>query len=190
MKNPVRNVVVEYKNKRARKANVSLWGDLDLKTIAREVAAETLQPAVTARAETDLLEPPANEVEFNDNDISSQTETPTRMAEGKPKPFSHRTVVSERAMIAPTPVLKPETLKGIVARPDKRSSKRELKKRTPQKTKAVTRSDEMTDICAELSFFEKENAILRSKLIARLRAENEKLVSMLQKAQARTTTNN
>lgn len=42
MKNPIRNVVVEYKNRRALKKKNSLWGNLDLKSISRDVEADSL----------------------------------------------------------------------------------------------------------------------------------------------------
>lgn len=187
MKNPVRNVVVEYKNKRARKAHVSLWGDLDLKTIAREVAAETLQPGVTARAETEF--PVSPESPTHSHDINAIVVSPTRVVKGEPKPSGPGAAASEQEMIAQAPVLKPETIKGTIAKQKNRSSKRGMRKSVPQITNAVTRSEMMKDICAELSFLEQENAILKRKLIARLGAENEKLISMLKQAHTRTTNN-
>ena len=54
MKNPNRNIVVEYKNKRTRKGSSSLWGNLDLKSIARQVEADAPQSPVEVRAQPDL----------------------------------------------------------------------------------------------------------------------------------------
>lgn len=53
MKTPNRNVVVEYKNRRSRKDSASLWGNLDLKSIAEEVDALI----VTSPAESDAVQP-------------------------------------------------------------------------------------------------------------------------------------
>ncbi|MEL4073549.1 hypothetical protein WKW50_26040, partial [Ochrobactrum sp. GPK 3] len=60
MKNPIRNVVVEYKNRRARKSGNALWGNLDLKSIAREVEEDAKAP-ISADQVTPAVSPIDNE---------------------------------------------------------------------------------------------------------------------------------
>ncbi len=186
MKNPVRNVVVEYKNKRARKGNVSLWGDLDLKSIARQVEADTLQATMDACAEFDLPEPRDNRTEVIDPNVVQKTAPSIETIEAKREPSVVDVAEPERAIIVSDPVQKLE----IVVRQKNRSVLRGGKKAVSQKTNTVTCSVATTDIRAELLYLEQENASLKRELIARLRAENANLCAMLERAEQRTITDN
>ncbi|MFP3786587.1 hypothetical protein, partial [Burkholderia sp. SIMBA_024] len=57
MKNRIRNVVVDYKNKRTRKGSSSLWGNLDLKSITEQVEADAPQSPMDAQVQPDLSKP-------------------------------------------------------------------------------------------------------------------------------------
>lgn len=186
MKNPVRNVVVEYKNKRARKGNVSLWGDLDLKSIARQVEADTLQATMDACAEFDLPEPRDNRTEVIDPNVVQKTAPSIETIEAKREPSVVDVAEPERAIIVSDPVQKLE----IVVRQKNRSVLRGGKKAVSQKTNTVTCSVATTDIRAELLYLEQENASLKRELIARLRAENANLCAMLERAEQRSITDN
>ncbi len=74
MKNPNRNIVVEYKNKRTRKGSSSLWGNLDLKSIARQVEADAPQSPVEARVQPDLSKPIERKTETTTINAVPQTE--------------------------------------------------------------------------------------------------------------------
>src|SRR5690606_37615968 len=74
MKNPNRNIVVEYKNKRARKGSSSLWGNLDLKSIARQVEADAPQSPMDAQVQPDLSKPIESKTETTTINAVSQTE--------------------------------------------------------------------------------------------------------------------
>ena len=186
MKNPVRNVVVEYKNKRARKGNVSLWGDLDLKSIARQVEADTLQATMDACAEFDLPEPRDNRTEVIDPNVVQKTAPSIETIEAKREPSVVDVAEPERAIIVSDPVQKLE----IVVRQKNRSVLRGGKKAVSQKTNTATCSVATTDIRAELLYLEQENASLKRELIARLRAENANLCAMLERAEQRSITDN
>lgn len=183
MKNPVRNVVVEYKNKRARKGNASLWGNLDLKSIAREVEADTLQAPMDVRAEADLPALPDNKARVNNPNVVPQIVTATAAIEDVGKPFVVDALEPERAMMEPSPVQKPEVTEEIGVKQKTRTSGRGVRKGVSQKTRTATRLVATTDIRAELSFLEQENGSLKHELIAKLRTENENLSAMLERVE-------
>lgn len=185
MKNPARNVVVEYKNKRARKGNASLWGKLDLKSIAREIELDAASAPIDVGAQPELPEPPDNETAVKRPGIGPQMVT-DEADEGE-RNFSVATNVNpERILHAPDQSQKTGTTKQIVDRSQTRTSSRGARKVVSQKTKTAIRPAK-TDIRAELSLLEQENLSLKRKLLAKLHAENEKLVAMLERAEQRST---
>ncbi|MHC5232977.1 hypothetical protein [Brucella sp. LJL56] len=185
MKNPVRNVVVEYKNKRARKGNVSLWRSLDLKSIAREVEADALQAPMHVRAEADLPEPPDNKSKVINPNVVPQIVTAAEAIEEEGGPSVVDAVEPERAIMVPNPVQKPEIIVGRKSR----TSGRGVRTKVSQQTRAATRRVATIDIRDELSFLEQENVSLKRELIAKLHAENENLYAMLERAEQRSTLN-
>lgn len=185
MKNPVRNVVVEYKNKRSRKGNGSLWGNLDLKTIAREVAADTLPASAVAREGADFTSPPDNEAKRNDTKIVKKQMAPVEANEVDIRALVVDKVDPEQAMITPDPLHEPIIREGTVSRKKNPSPPRNL--RTGELRNTQTRAAAFTDIQRELWFLEQENASLKRQLIAKLRQENEDMVAMLERAEQRTT---
>ncbi|WP_273772533.1 hypothetical protein [Brucella intermedia] len=185
MKNPVRNVLVEYKNKRARKGNVSIWGNLDLKSIAREVEADATQAPVCVPAVTDLPEPPDNKAEVFDQKDLPQTVPASEAIEVGGKPVAADVVETASGVIASDREQEPENAAQINVRQKNPSIRPGSKNRVLQKTKTAYRIASTIDIQAELSFLEQENASLRRDLIAKLRAENANLYAMLQQAEQR-----
>lgn len=177
MKNPIRNVVVEYKNKRARKGNVSLWGDIDLKTIAREIEADTSE----APAAADGPEPSQNRAELDDINLVKKIEP----IEDKREQSVQDAAVPPQAMNAPVTVQRPEIAERIIVRRENRFPRRGEKKGVPWKTKMATRPVAMNDIHAELLLLEQENTSLKRALIAKLRAENDNLFAMIKRAEKR-----
>ncbi|MEL4073310.1 hypothetical protein WKW50_24580 [Ochrobactrum sp. GPK 3] len=152
MKKSNLNVVVEYKNRRARKAKASVWGSLDLKSIAREVETDTSQYKSQARKTPDLTEtngnmaepenlmPPAEPVIANlmDNprepeDIKIEVAEPREAAIKTEKP-------QDRGM----PV-------EIIANENRGSGRNHMKKAFPQKQKLNNQIVGKPDIQAELS---------------------------------------
>ncbi|WP_273795030.1 hypothetical protein [Brucella intermedia] len=188
MKNPVRNVVVEYKIKRARKGNVSLWGDIDLKTIAMEVAADTSEaPAAAAQAGSDGPQPPQNRAELDDTNLVKKIVPTVKTLENEREHSVLDAAEPEQAMIAPNTVQKPEIAERIIVRREDRFPRRGEGKGVLRKTKMATRPVAMIDMRAELLFLEQENASLKRELIAKLRAENENLFAMIKRAEKRTS---
>jgi len=190
MKNPVRNVVVEYKNKRARKGNISLWGDLDLKSIAREVEADTPQAPMDLRAKFCHPEPIDNKAEIKSLDVGLQTATATEKIDDAPLERELSVISApepEKAIIPPNPAQKPEITGDIIITRNNRSVRRDVRKAMPQKVKKARHPVVETDIRAALLFLENENASLKRELIDKLRLENENLFGMLKRAEQRTT---
>lgn len=181
MKNPIRNVVVEYKNKRARKGNVSLWGDIDLKTIAREIEADMSE----APAAADGPEPPQNRAELDDINLVKKIEPIVETIEDEREQSVQDAAVPPQAMNAPVAVQRPEIVERIIVRRENRFPRRGERKGVPWKTKMATRPVAMTDIHAELLLLEQENTSLKRELIAKLRAENDNLLAMIKRAEKR-----
>ncbi|TNV14189.1 hypothetical protein [Ochrobactrum teleogrylli] len=168
MKNPIRNVVVEYKNRRARKSGNSLWGNLDLKSIAREVdedvkaplAAEPSKPAIpqTGSKPAETIQEPA--------------------PQGK-------SIVEPVILEAIAPQQETETLPAIAApasaTPErkKRNTRRHLKPIADKPVKAKPSPRAKLDILDELQALEAENAALKRQLAEKLAAENQKMRKML-----------
>ena len=184
MKNPNRNIVVEFKNKRARKGSSSLWGNLDLKSIARQVEADAPQSPMDAQVQPDLPKPierrtenattkdvayaepvieqvdeALSEQELSNMDASKPEEAPLAMEELQTENMAGNPVVSETKPSVP----------------------RRKKKSVPVKREAVSRIAAEPDIQAELSALEIENADLKRELAARLATENMQLLKMLQR---------
>lgn len=189
MKNPVRNVVVEYKNRRARKENVSLWGNIDLKSIAREVEADTPQSPRDVRAEPRLSEPTGNKAEIKGPEIMPQIAAATE----KIADISFEQGISiidgpepEDVEIYPKPVQNLEILAETIVKQKNSPVQRGVRNDVRQKQEIAIDSNADTDIRAELSFLETENASLKHELIAKLRVDNRQLLSMLRQLEQRS----
>jgi len=188
VKNPVRNVVVEYKNKRSRKANGSLWGDLDLKSISREVETVLPQSEVKGSAHSDVSEPlvkkPKNTVwvdlpvivadeKFEDDQTTSEPDVVEAVEFKIEVPVTHPSPKAEHSK-SPSIEHKNSSVgsTGIAT--------------SQQHHKVTTLSVTDMDLRTELTFLESENASLKRELITKLRLENENLSAMLARMRRRT----
>lgn len=187
MKNPVRNVVVEYKNKRARKGNVSLWGNLDLKSIAREVEADTAQPPIDVHAKPGSSEPTANNAKIKVLEVSPVAAEKLKDAAIEREPTVSDVVETQKATNVPDPVSEPDIVVEIDVMPKRRSVQRGSRKIAPQKKKKATLPLAEPNIHSELLSLESENASLKRELISKLRVENENLLVMITRADQRIT---
>ena len=182
MKNPIRNVVVEYKNKRARKGPASLWGNLDLKSIARQVKADGVQSPVEAQARPDLPKPIERKTGITTIKAVSQMEPVIAKVEDAPRErkLSDSDASVPEEVLAAMEELQTANMAGnAVVREKKPSVRRRMKKSVLFKREAANRIVAEPDIQAELTALEVENADLKRDLAARLRMENRQLHKML-----------
>lgn len=187
MKNPIRNVVVEYKNKRARKGSASLWGNLDLKSIARQVEADAPQSPVDAVVEPDLSHPIERKAETTINAMSRAEPVTAKVEEALNEPELSNMDASkpEEASLAMEALQTANLVADAIVRKKKPSVRRPVTKTVLQKRETANRVVAEPDIQAELSALEIENADLKRELAARLRTENRQLLKMLRRLEQR-----
>lgn len=188
MKNPVRNVVVEYKNKRSRKRNGSLWGDLDLKSISREVEPVLPQSLVKGSAHSDVSEPLVSKAKSTFRD-----DLPVIVADeifDGDQTTKEPDVVEDVEFEIEASVTHPSPKSELS---ESRSTKRKIRPvgrtkiaTSQQPHRATTLSVTDKDLRTELKFLESENGSLRRELITKLRLENENLSAMLARMGQRT----
>lgn len=174
MKNTIRNVVVEYKNKRARKTGTSLWGSLDLKSIAREVEADASQSMSEVKLTPDLPEQAASKVEI-------KAVKPVPVAEPvfvniAESPLITTSSDAEVSQLETTPgetvaPRMPELMEAVVVTAKKPSIRSGVRKVVPRKQSFQDQLVAEADIQAELLSLEIENVNLKRELMAKLRAE-------------------
>lgn len=184
MKNPIRNVVVEYKNKRARKGSASLWGNLDLKSIARQVEADAPESPMDAQVQPDLSMPIERNTETTTIKAISQAEPVIEQIEealNEPKLSNMDASIPEEASLTREELQTANMVADAIVREKKPSVRRRMKKSVGQKQEAANRMVAEPDIQAELSALEIENADLKRELAARLGAENRQLLKMLRR---------
>lgn len=188
MKNPIRNVVVEYKNKRARKGPASLWGNLDLKSIARQVEADAPQSPVEAVVEPALSQPIERKAETTTINAMSRAEPVTAKVEGalnEPELLNIDASKLEEAASQIEEMQTANTARNAAVREEKPFVRGRVKKTVPQKRETANRVVAEPDIQAELSALEIENADLKRELAARLSTENRQLLKMLRQLEQR-----
>lgn len=180
MKNPLQGVIVEYKGaRRARnmtKPN-ALWGNIDLKTIAREVESDS---RLTGNETVSEVEP---------SDATTAVLTMASPAEPVPS-------VADPASVAAKDATKPSETDPLPARhlsekskPSRSGGKRETVraprvKKTSVKQQAVVAALPLpvaVPIGDEIIALEAENAALKHQLIEKLRRENAQLIHMLKR---------
>ena len=184
MKNPNRNIVVEYKNKRARKGSSSLWGNLDLKSIARQVEADAPQSPMDAEVQPDLSKPIERGTENATAKVVAYAEPVIEQVEEAPREPNLSNIDAskpEEASLAIDELQTANMAENSVVGEEKPSVRRGMKKSAPQKQEAAIRVFAEPDIQAELSALEIENAELKRELAARLRMENRQLHKMLRR---------
>ncbi|TCQ73059.1 hypothetical protein EDF68_11923 [Ochrobactrum sp. BH3] len=188
MKNPNRNVVVEYKNKRARKGPASLWGNLDLKSIARQVEVDVPQSPVDAQVEPDLSQPIERKAETTTINAMSRAEPVIKQVEealSKPELLNIDASKLEEAASTMEEMQTTNTAGNAAVREKKPSVRRRVKKTVLQKRETTNPLVAEPDIQAELSALEIENAYLKRELAAKLSTENRQLLKMLRRLEQR-----
>lgn len=188
MKNPNRNVVVEYKNRRARKGPASLWGNLDLKSIARQVKADAPQSPLDVQLQSDLTRPVESSTDIKSTKAVSLTEPVIEKVDDASAGPALSDIDTPEPEEAPTTREEPQTAgitEATVVGEKKPFVRRRLKKLVLQKQEAKNWIVAASDIQAELLALEIENADLKRELVARLRAENGQLVKMLRQLEHR-----
>ena len=188
MKNPNRNIVVEYKNKRARKGPASLWGNLDLKSIARQVEADVPQSPKEAQVQPDLSKPIERKAETTTIKTKSQSEPVTAKVEealNEPELSNMDASKPEEASLAMEELQTANTAGNAIVREKTRAVRRRVKKSVPFKRETANRIIAEPDIQAELSALEIENVDLKRELAGRLGMENRQLLKMLRQLEQR-----
>ncbi|MBA8862486.1 hypothetical protein FHW19_004232 [Ochrobactrum anthropi] len=184
MKNPIRNVVVEYKNKRARKGSASLWGNLDLKSIARQVEADVPESPMDAQVQPDLSQPIERNTETTTIKAISQAEPVIEQVDealSEPQLSNMDASIPEEASLTMEELQTASTAGNAAVRDKKPSVGRPVKKPVPRKRETANQVIAEPDIQAELSALEIENANLKRELAARLGTENRQLLIMLRR---------
>lgn len=134
MKFPGKRLIVEYKNRRSHKSANSLWGDINLKEIAREVDDEQSLPEKTAQ--------PGSEEKLTDcqNGVADDVRTPPTQID-QPSITSQENVTVER----PTPIeplpdndIKPPAVK---AKHRERPRSRKYVQRSNERARLETKHD-------------------------------------------------
>lgn len=187
MKNPVRNIVVEYKNRRTRKSNSSLWGDIDLRSLARQVETETLQ--MPSEAGTDLPSTGLSDDQSATNQQQNPTQivaSPIRQSPSEPTIPIKDEPERETAATIPGPAQSLVIANNDQTTPRKKPVPQEAEPAIARKARPSAKLVSGTDNRDELDLLESENASLKRELIAKLRLENQDLFLMLQRVSIRT----
>ncbi|TMV01943.1 hypothetical protein [Brucella haematophila] len=178
MKNPIRNVVVEYKNRRARKSGNALWGNLDLKSIAREVEEDTKAPTSADQGTAPISQTdnePAAPIHASTPQVEAKT-APKILIANIPEP-----VATKASMASPEPEA-PATAEATVSpTPAKKkvNPSSRLKPIADKPVKAKPAPKIVADILDELAALEAENTALKRQLAQKLNTENQKMRKML-----------
>lgn len=182
MKKPQRSFVIEYKSGRrssAVKQPSSIWGNLDLKSVARDV--ETVLPAErsdAAGSRVDLVSRP--QATATPVDIAA----PSAVQDDAVPIDRHAQVCAPSVVSELKPSVETEELdKSPPAQPTKSKTKslvtpRKIAGKSQQSMKQIPHSSkpllptQVTEELDDLLQLEEENRQLKRRLVARLRAEN------------------
>lgn len=182
-----RNFVVEYKN-RSRQTKMdkpaSIWGDTDLKAVARQVEEQSAHLYPKAAQETIVDEAVSKGLEF-ESDRRSQTVAldarsqinEREIAQPATEALAKMTIAEDRAedVLPPSPA---------VASPDvKRTGEKPAHRRYVRQVKTLTvENDGVFHVSrADLDKLQEENTRLKSELRKRLSADNQTLRQMLKR---------
>jgi len=183
MKNSNRNVIVEYKNRRVRKNINSLWGSLDLKTIARSVEDDTSEPSASVTSEASTkdnighsLLPEDQTVAICDTEAHNGQITVVKSAPESAPHFDDK--MQDMPWTPERPHKPDQSDMGTPARRKSTSPR--------QKSRALaSKMDQAASLPAEqasrdeLAALQAENTVLKRNLIVTLREENIQLQQML-----------
>lgn len=183
MKNPNRNVIVEYKNRRTRKTRNSLWGNLDLKLIAQSVGEDTsLQSAPVMPPESTPIGPDTSILIVNNtigaSELDALAESAPDIKQGLPSgmldeqqdaPLSPK-MAQKLALLT---MASPTNARSIVQR---RNTNLLVSKR--ERVAKLSMDQASKD---ELVTLQIENTKLKQRLVVKLRAENNQMKRMLER---------
>jgi len=185
MKNPIRNVVVEYKNRRARRGGNSLWGNLDLKSIARDVEEDAKAPAPVEQTQPAIAETSSEPVAK----ILEPTPQVEAIVEPKIGVADAPETITAEAEVAPQETQKPAAAKATTssARTRKKlNTPRRLKPLADKPVKVKPAPKAAADILDELAALEAENVVLKRQLAEKLSIENKRMRKMLLRIETQT----
>ncbi|MFK4823089.1 hypothetical protein ACI0FS_23465 [Ochrobactrum quorumnocens] len=182
MKNPNRNVIVEYKNRRTRKNRNSLWGNLDLKSIARSVEEDnSVQSAPVIPPQPAPIDPDTSSLIVNATVSVPEFKALTEPAKViKPEMPSGIPDELQEPPLSPKMAQIP-TLSTIALPTNVRSTaQRRNTSLLVSKKRRVAKISVDYAVKDELSALEIENTALKHRLIVKLRAENNQMKRMLE----------
>lgn len=180
-----RNFVVEYKNRsRQTKSDksVSIWGDTDLKAVARQVEEQSAHLSTSA-AQVPAIDPTVSdgpELESNRPPVTvamgaeSQTKNPeTRLPAVETSPLMAIAEDSGEEVSSPSPAGASWDVERTEEKPARRRYVRRVKP-------MVIKNDGISHVSrADLEALQDENSRLKSELRKRLSADNDLLRAML-----------
>jgi hypothetical protein len=165
-----------------------LWGNLDLKSIARQVEADVPQSPKEAQVQPDLSKPIERKAETTTINAMSRAEPVTATVEEVSREPELSNSDASKLEEAASPIDEMQTAntaRNAAVREEKPSVRGRVKKTVPQKRETANRVVAEPDIQAELSALEIENADLKPELAARLSTENRQLFRMLRRLEQR-----
>lgn len=178
MKMQRRHVVVEYKGRRARKQNGSVWGNIDLKTITEEIKQDQVEP--------DLMQTVQNATKVEPEVVVKPVRAPKILLSlnneahpitgNKPAPA----ISTQRGASSKNTN---DNAQKVNERAPKAKVNRSRGKRSPvQQTMSVSASIVTTMPRDELEELEQTNIELKRMLIIKLHEENMLMRDMLKRA--------
>jgi hypothetical protein len=180
-----RNFVVEYKNRsRQTKSDkpVSIWGDTDLKAVARQVVEQSAHLSTKAAEEPIVDQAVAKGPEF-ENDRRSETIAPAAQSQindreiAQPATEAPPTMTIAEDLSEDVVPLSPAVASPIIELAEEKPARRRYVRRVKP---AAVENDGISHVSrADLEALQDENSRLKSELRKRLSADNELLRAML-----------
>ncbi|TWF47513.1 hypothetical protein [Neorhizobium alkalisoli] len=205
MKQPKRNFVIEYKSGRRRSVNAqssSIWGNLDLKSVAQAVETDMPKPVIgidgavdspSSRSARDIVaeaNAPPSVASPADGDDAVAGVAPGTLVENDALVDSEETIVANDAIgsaegdaTGEAARSEPGGSERIRRRVRKTNARRERQPVKPKsaRTKLVSMSEADKEL-ADLFQLEEENRQLRRLLVVKLRKDNDWLRDRLRSA--------
>lgn len=182
MKNPNRNVIVEYKSRRTRKNRNSLWGNLDLKSIARSVEEDnSVQSAPFIPPQPAPIDPDTPSLIVNAKVSVPEFEALTEPATVI-KPEMPSGIPDELQELPLSPKIAQKPTLSTIALPTNVNSTAQRRNAglLVSKKRRVAKLSVGYAIKDELVTLQIENTTLKQRLVVELRAENSQMKRMLE----------
>lgn len=196
MRTPQRNFVVEFKSRRRQEkpSAQSIWGNADLKALAREVEEESSHLFNPSEPEASALEQAAAATSLADEGSGNESGDESIVGVGAAEetriaaPLDHRTdpllpeTLSQAGGTSPNLPRRERSVRKARAKATRSSAKHALPSSAPDLHEGKSAPDMLVDNGAavdELHGLEAENRRLRGLLVERLHNENRQLRVML-----------